>query len=150
MVDDLIADIEPESNQESSIHSSILSTWLVAFLLYMQAAFRLTDRAVSAILAFLKVFLKVLGRISGNSLILTLSEAFPTSLYVARKCIGSTSGIVQFTRYVVCSLCHSLYCLDSCIEGSGRFQKGKLCSFIQFPNHSQRRMRQPCHAIISL
>ena len=110
----------------------------------MQAAFRLTDRAVSAILGFLKVFFKVLGRISGNSLVLTLSDAFPTSLYVARKCIGSTSGIVRFTRYVVCSLCHSLYCLDSCIEGSGRFQKGKLCSYIQFPNHPQRRMRQPC------
>ena len=57
---DLIADIEPESNQENSIHSSVLSTWLIAFLLYMQVAFRLPDRAVSAILAFLIKFWVVL------------------------------------------------------------------------------------------
>lgn len=93
MVEDVIEGTEPESNQESSIHSSVLSTWLVTFLLYMQAAFRLTDRAVSAILAFLIIFLKVLGHINRNSLVLT--ETFPTSLYVARKCIGSTPGVVQ-------------------------------------------------------
>ena len=130
---------EPESNyqDETSNHSGVLSAWLVTFLLYMQAAFRLTDRATSALLSFLKVFLKVLGRVSRSTLILTLSEVFPTSLYVAKRCIGSTPSISRFTRYVVCSLCHSLYCLDSCIEGSGRFQKGKLCSFIEFSNHPQ-------------
>ena len=114
----------------------------------MQAAFRLTDRATFALLSFLKAFLKVLGRVSTSSLISSLSAVFPSSLYAAKRYIGNIPSMRTFTRYVLCSLCHSLYSLDSSVEGSGRYQKGKLCSFVQFPNHPQRRMCQPCRNVL--
>ena len=53
-----------------------------------------------------------------------------------------------FKRYVVCFLCHSLYYLDSCVEGSGRYEKGRLCSFVWFPNHPQWRMHQTCRNVL--
>ena len=54
----------------------------------------------------------------------------------------------MFTEYVVCSKCHSLYDLDSCVIINGSNRSSRKCEYIQFPNHPQRSFCQLCGKVL--
>ena len=116
-----------------------LMRWIVAFLSFMQGMYRLSDTVIGIWIKFLSVLFNVLG--SFSSLCCDIAKAFPTSLYKLRKINGCLN--LNFVRYVVCQKCHKIYHLKDINTGSN-----KRCPFIAYPDHPQRRMRQPCHTLL--
>ena len=66
----------------------------------------------------------------------------PRSVRAARSC---KSGQTDFTRYVCCRSCYSIYPWDDCINklDSGEIES-KVCSFKRFPHHPQLQHRHSC------
>ncbi|PKC17360.1 hypothetical protein RhiirA5_405934 [Rhizophagus irregularis] len=64
--------------------------------------------------------------------------SFPSSLYIAKKELGIPTDIIQ---YAACNKCHKLYDINELL-GKTEVQ---TCSFINFPNHTIQRFRQPCN-----
>ena len=120
-----------------------LSAWLVSFIAHFQSVFHLSDMATDCVLKFLATFLTVLGRFA--PICSSIVEYFPNSLYKLSRYNGTH---VTFRKYVACRKCHQIYHFTDCIEGHGLHSKAKKCSFQQFPNHPQRRMRKQCDTIL--
>lgn len=141
-VDETIADIEPPSQVISSEDKKIemLMKWILIFISRLRILFSLSDAASNYILKFLTVFLGLFSQIisPGNVIVAKV----PSSIYTMRQMLG---GIVEFTRFVVCRKCHHVYKLKNCKDRNGLSKK---CEFVIFPNHPQRRMRQPCGTIL--
>lgn len=66
----------------------------------------------------------------------------PSSLYKMRRMLN---GVKEFTRYIVCRKCSSVYKLEDCKDRNGRVRK---CQFVLFPNHPQSHMRKPCDMLL--
>lgn len=127
---------ESPSNQSVS-----LSKWILYFLMLMQTKFKLSGTVISFFLKFFIVFLSILGKISKQAA--DISGLLPPSLYSARL----LENQAQYVRYVVCKRCHKIYYLRDCLEGTVP-QHSRCCDFIQFPNHTQHRMRSPCGSLL--
>lgn len=84
----------------------------------------------------------VLGKFS--KLPAEIANILPSSLYSAKL----RENQVKYVKYVVCRKCHKLYYYENCMEGPGNAKRSKCCSFVRFPNHSQRRMRSPCNTLL--
>ncbi len=70
-------------------------------------------------------------------------HCFPRNVIEAKKLLGLTSD--NFTKYVSCSKCHSLYSVDSCkVRMPDGTLASKLCSHVNFPHHPQQQHRKPC------
>ena len=54
----------------------------------------------------------------------------------------------EFTEYVVCPSCHSVYEFEDCIESVGSEKRSRCCRHISYPNHPHRSYRQPCGAAL--
>lgn len=132
--------VESVESESPSSQSIALSKWILYFLMLMQAKFKLSDVVVSFFLKFFTVFLSILGKLSKQPA--DIASLLPSSLYSAKR-----ENQVHYVRYVVCKKCHKVYYLKDCLQGTGP-QRSKCCSFIRFPNHSQRRMRSPCGSVI--
>ena len=50
----------------------------------------------------------------------------------------------KFGKYVVCPNCSSVYTFKDSYRQVGTQNVSKTCTFVRFPNHRQRRMRNPC------
>ena len=111
-----------------------LRQWLVEFLLCLQAKFYISDACVNILFSFLHVFLFVVGKHS--SFMALISQHFPKSLHSARKLLGVE---VTFTNYVSCTRCHKLYLYKKAWTRTGSNNISKCCSFVEFPNHPQRK-----------
>ena len=84
--------------------------------------------------------LSKLADITNSQMLRQLHDVFPTGLAQAHKLQSINRD--KFTRYVVCQLCHSTYSYDTVINTSDT--EILKCSFVRFPRHVQRRMREPC------
>lgn len=121
-----------------------LVQWLVAFLLRFQVAFNFSERATECIIRFLAAFFTVMSKIHpAQSDVL---RAFPTSLYKAKLALSLKHHPSR--TYVVCGKCHKLYEMKDCIDSHGHTRKSHHCSFVEFRQHPQRSMRQPCGEIL--
>ena len=118
--------------------STALSRWIVYFIMIMRSKFKLSDAALSFFLKFFTVFFSILG--SYSNICYRIQKDIPSSLYQ----IHSMYNFIKFTRFVVCKRCHSLYHIKECQHGI----QSKQCAFVAFPQHSQRRMRQPCGTLL--
>lgn len=142
--DDAITDIEPGPPQNCTNEDQklkMLVKWIMVFISRLRILFSISDAAFSYILKFLSVFLGLFSQViypSGN----LFTAKVPSSIYMMRQMLG---GIKKFTRFVVCRKCNHIYELEECKDRNGQ---GKKCPFVRFPNHSQRRMRQPCGTIL--
>ena len=108
---------------------------ILLFILLWQFAFNVSDAAVSVMVVFIYQLLRVINLVCRN-MIAQWIEAFPVTLHGAHKEIIAND--INFTEYVVCSKCHSLYDQDSCVIVSGSNKCSCKCEYIQFPNHPQR------------
>lgn len=74
------------------------------------------------------------------------AASFPSSLYMLKKYFGLHKDCFQ--KFVVCPKCNSLYNYDSAYEKVGGRRLSWKCSFVEFPNHSQRAHRKSCNDIL--
>ena len=121
--DEALPDLEESS---TFTKETALTTWLLLFLLRLQAKHYIPDTAITSLLKFLYAFLQILS--SFCSSIKYMVSVFPSSLYKLRKFFKIRE---EFTRYVVCPKCYSVYTVD---EHCGTFSVSKLCSFRKHQN----------------
>ena len=99
----------------------------------------ITDTATVELLKFLKTLFSKLQEED-------IAQRFPDTLEKFDRFLGINGQ--NFTRFVVCPECFSLYSYDDCwclIEGE-RFSK--KCPYVPYPNHTQRFRRGRCGATL--
>ena len=99
----------------------------------------MSKRTLLALLSIIATMLQVLG--SHNSTLQFLAKHIPTSEYKLKQSLPH-KGKDQFTKYVVCKRCYSLYKLDELMKKSRCSQIH--CSHTAWPDHSHQERRQPC------
>ena len=111
----------------------------------MQSKFAVADGMLEILLKIIHLFLNLISKTLQLTPLQSFITSFPKSLHLARKAIGLDD--CSFVKYVCCPDCSSIYPPDECIKttNDGR-QESERCSFVQFPNHTQFRFRQPCGA----
>ena len=122
-------DEEPPSLQPHANHASetqnALAMWMTIIVLFMYMKYHLSEQIISRIFRLLKVFFQVAGCFC--SVCANIAVTFPGTLYQALK--KHNLKIDHFKRYVVCKRCHQVYHLNECIEGTGIYQRSKLCPY---------------------
>ena len=70
----------------------------------------------------------------------------PSNLTQAQKLGGMKNATTQFTKFVCCPTCNSLYNLENCIKKQSELPDDELlkCTYVHFPNHPQVRHRKAC------
>src|SRR5271154_3824074 len=58
---------------------------------------------------------------------------------MAKKKLGIPTDII--IQYAACSKCHKLYDINKLLDKT----EVQTCGFINFPNHTMQRFRQPCN-----
>ena len=115
-----------------------LLTWLLLFLLRMQAKHYIPDVALNSLLKFLYMFLVILGRYS--EFVQCIVPIFPKTLYHLQNFFKLKE---EFTRFVVCRKCYSVYKIDDCVERHGTSVTSKFCSHRTHPNSPS-----DCHTLL--
>ena len=109
--------------------------------------FRFPDRAITFLLSFLKALLSSLvSFIPSCQPLSMILQSIPKSLQSLRQMFSS--GNRSITEFVVCPKCSSLYKMSDCIEVKRGVSSSKACNYVAFPNHTQRRRRAPCGALL--
>ncbi len=118
--------------------------WFVIFICMWQSLFAVSDAAVQALLTFVAAFTKLLADHTTSAFLVSLAAFIPTSLHMLRKYIQTNRD--NFTKYVVCPACFSIYLIEDCflIDQTGE-KVPKRCTFIRFPNHTRAYYRNPCN-----
>lgn len=130
-------------SQVDTTSASLLRLY-VFFLLMFQTLFKLSDTAVSALLLFLSMFFKTISR----SLKVIIPEGFllklPRNVYRARMIASNGTNRSDFTQYICCPTCHSIYIREECITTT----ESKKCNYVKFPNHPQSQHRSQCGTVL--
>lgn len=118
--------------------------WLCIFFCTWQAFFMLPDSVMNSLLSFLSSFFCELGK---ESIVFSsFAAVFPGSVYLLWKRLGLKKD--NFTKYVVCRKCFSIYTYDECLlDVEGQTISAK-CSFIEYPNHTQPGRRKRCGELL--
>ena len=120
-----------------------LFRWLLLLILLWHISHCISATAVDEILQFIAKAFSLTENLISSPLALGLS-AFPPSLYLAYKYLKIDSN--TFTRYVLCPKCYNLYDYNEMLKGE---QDGSLrvkrCTYVQFPQHTQRNRRLSCN-----
>ncbi|XP_078703166.1 uncharacterized protein LOC144928530 isoform X3 [Branchiostoma floridae x Branchiostoma belcheri] len=144
-----------EDDDEENRDKSKTLSWMTTFLLYLnvwKSKFNVSDSALAVLLAILKSFLLALGNMLNVKMVKSLATFFPETLYKFRKTLGLDRD--DFTRYVVCPSCDSVYTKDQARialrdrHGNIVGYKSAKCSFVEFPAHNQRKFRRPCGTVL--
>lgn len=104
------------------------------FLLKWQAENRITDRALAHFLRFQSACYDYLGKKS--DFCSEIAKDVPATLPNLKKKVGHTS---EFTRYVICEQCKSLYDYKDCYVDVGGKKEPKFCTYIALPNSTKRK-----------
>ena len=78
-----------------------------------------------------------------SSTIAKISELFPKSFHTMKDILKLNED--DFTRFVVCPKCHSIYRFEECFIDSA-CKIPRLCSTCEYPHHPHRSRRLPCGA----
>ena len=130
----------PTTDSSETVESHALARWIILFLMFIQTTHKLSNSVVSVLLKFFRVLLAVLGHCS--TVAMNVSLSLPSSLYMTSR-VGNE---LSFQRYVVCRKCHKIYHVKECLDSAN--QTVKACSFIAFPTHPYRSMRQSCGTLL--
>ena len=137
------SDEEPQSTKEVVENMFGVS----AFLNFFQLAFHVSERAMFVLLKFLRHFIFYLSYIiPGSGVLEQLNTLFPRSVYSIRKVLKD--GYSEFTEYVVCPQCFTIYDYEKCVLKVGSQEQSLKCQYVQFPNHPQRSRRSKCNTIL--
>ena len=109
-----------------------ITTWLVFILAMWQATYFVSDHSLTIVLTTIQAFTNLLSQQVGSTVLgPCLVGLVPASVYMVRKLLGVDRE--NFTKYVVCVRCNSIYTFRDCftVEGQPRlctkvlFEKGK-------------------------
>ena len=128
---------EIENDQWSIVSEPVLKILKLVCLFFLtwQAIFKIPDAAIQVVLKFMRAFLLKLAAIHETGSLKQLHEIFPQTLEQARKLESIDRN--DFKKMVICSKCHSTYLYEDCLNST-------KCSYVRFPQHSQKRMRKKC------
>ena len=116
------------------------------FLLMFQTLFRLSDTALNVLLSFFALFFQTVSR-SFNFIPDTFLSNLPTNIRAARHLANRKNH--NFTQYICCPSCHSLYPRSNCIIHLPNGQtESKKCTFQRFPFHPLKHFREPCGTLL--
>ena len=139
-----VSENEDSSTQSLSNQVEGIVSGLSFFLVFYHLLFHLSERAITALLGFLGVLFSYLAVITGHQLLAELSSVLPKTMHAFRNKFKSD----DYTEYVVCPKCCSLYTLSECIVINRRVEESKLCQFVEFPNHPHHSRRSQCNEIL--
>ena len=122
---------------------------LLFFLLMWQSLYRVSNAAVNVLLKFITLFVRLFGQVfaptANADAIHKFSAVIPNSTIAAHKLLWNTNQD-EFTSYVVCPKCDSVYEYDDCIVSSGGMKESRLCRHIAYPQHPHASRRRECGA----
>lgn len=110
--------------EEELSHEEQLKHLLVLYVVLFQAK-HLSVQAGEELLAFLSFFVRALGH----------DMEIPTKISTARVMVNYSSASSGVSRFLVCSLCRSVYTTGSL--------HARQCSYVRFANNPHRQ-EQPC------
>ncbi len=120
---------------------------MAILVLAFQAAFSLLPNpAAEWILLLLRAVLSLLSVICPHPFLAGVLAVFPASLYLAWKQFSSDRD--TFQKFVVCPKCNAVYNYCDACERIGTRTVSKRCTYTEYPNHRQGRMRRPCNATL--
>ena len=120
---------------------------LLTFLISWQGMFHVSDSAMGVLLSFIRQFLRLLSNVARNQYIQSISDSVPKTYSGALKLLKVDSKD-NFTMYVVCPKCNSIYSYNLCYEVKSGQKVSKHSQFIAFPNHPHATQRLPCGALL--
>ena len=131
------------SNRESNDcdPQSGLVSKLLFFIMLWQSVFKVSNRAVKYLLPFLKYFIQVIGEFFNTPLIVNLSRKLPQTFTSAETLTCKSKS--DFTSFVVCPKCDSIYHPDDCIRTVFEVNKSLQCLHQPNPNR-----RNKCNTVL--
>lgn len=126
-----------QANDEAHSVKWIRQSLLLGLMVWQKIG-QVSDKSLKLLIVFLKAFFWLLADICGYQQLHQLASSIPISLEAARKALGLEGN--DFTSFVACPKCHTLYELDKVNDGTI-----KKCTFIRWPQHQQLRKRQKCN-----
>jgi len=115
-------------------------------ILYLwKSKFNVSDNCFESLLKIVQYFLMMIqASVNGLEYII---DFFPNTLYKAKQHVGLDKD--GFIKFVCCEKCNKLYTYSEVTYIDRHNNKhSNLCNHIQFPNHTQNRMRQPCGTLL--
>lgn len=151
-LEDLDLDLQTEELFESNdvnvsnpnMKFGTLLMWFCMFICTWQAIFMLPDCVIDNLLSFLSTFFCQIGKES--FIFSSLATIFPGSVYLLWKKIGLKKD--NFTKYVVCRKCFSIYLYNDCLMNLEGETVSAKCPFVEYPNHTQPARRRPCGELL--
>ncbi|XP_070564970.1 uncharacterized protein [Ptychodera flava] len=132
-----------EEHDDIHIQHSSLMTAMFLFILLWQKIYNVSDRGIQRLVTFLKLLLATIAMVFKVDSLVNFSKNLPSTLYTIRKFLRLNRD--DFTQYVVCVTCHSIYHFENCYKTLSTGKKVSLkCSHIEFPQHPHRSKRRPC------
>ena len=133
----------PPHSPGSPIHSRLHNFLglFVALLAKWSAFYNITENSLNSLLKVLGFCFQLLGKLIPP--LASFSKMFPWSTYKLNKLCGSSGD--DFEKFVVCSICHSIYQYNECFDTVGGRKVPKNCTYIAFPNHPHSSHRKPCN-----
>lgn len=117
------------------------------FTLFWQFAFNISNAAVNFLLRFFKIFVKALGTAYHCDDLANAADRIPIGIGTIHKLLNT--HIDDFTQFVVCPKCHSVYSYADCVTKSRNGQlESKSCQHIPYPNHPQPARRKACNTLL--
>ena len=113
------------ANSKKILSPSVRS--ILLFMMLWQCIFNIPDTALGVIVIFVYHLMKVINSISGHKVIAAWIEQFPVTRHGVHDRIIAND--ITFVEYIVCSACHSLYDIDSCVVVSGTQRYSRKCEY---------------------
>jgi len=120
---------------------------MAILIIAFQSAFFLPNPAAEWVLHLLRTVLSVLSVLCPHPFLAGVLAIFPASLYPAWKQFSSDRD--AFHKFVVCPNCNAIYKYSDAVEKIGTRTVPKCCTYTEYPNPSQARMRSPCNTVLT-
>ena len=114
---------DEEHGSRSSTSYAVIA--LCLFLLSWQSSFRVPDTSIGALLAFMHHFLLFVSAVTHSEQLSMIAQNLPKTVKELRTVAGI--DVDSFAKFVVCSLCHSIYYSDACLLTVGSRKEVKKC-----------------------
>lgn len=122
-------------------HHQVLSVF-IHLLFAWQMTFSASDNSVDRLLNIIRYFLTMLQFVFGFDGFCQIIDLFPGTLFKARRFLRLDKD--EFVKFVACPSCHKLFTFNDAVITTNGKRHSKMCDYVRFPNHPQRRMRTAC------
>ncbi len=141
----MLSDSESEDDGISDIDTDDPLWQFVFFLMLWQGLYRVSNAAINMLFSFILIFVKVFGvALTGVE---SKMRYWPRTTSHASDLLWKKDK-EDFTEYVVCPDCHSVYQYKDCVNTINGCKESNLCSHMAYPNHPHRSKQKQCGATL--